>query len=391
MSDNQGIQFNKQLFETPQNPQPVPEVIPASNDNRSRLIALIKSAQKEPLFQFLNSLPTPENLINSRDESLKQNVIYESVQIKDQSVSVEITKLLIEKGGHIKIKDVHGQSPLFYICRDGNLPLLELFLSQSVDINESDSFKQSPLFYASRENRIDFIREMLSHGANPNHRDKVNETALFYAAREGNKDVCRVLLEGGADVNILDNKRQTALFFAKKSKNNDLADFLISKGAINTKDGKITKNDLLRQKEIGNIDNLADKLLSIQNANKKYKKKKKNTKDEKAKNLYRLCLANEDLSVEEYSKEKFAQFKEEYPKIADLLLNPDKLQNTDMEDQKKFLETDWQSFAQEILTTVKKSKGAKIFNTPVDYVKLNIPDYPEIVKNPMDFGTIKVG
>ena len=29
------------------------------------------------------------------------------------------------------------------------------------------------------------------------------------------------------------------------------------------------------------------------------------------------------------------------------------------------------------------------FHTPVDAIKLNIPDYHKIIKNPMDFGTIK--
>ena len=32
---------------------------------------------------------------------------------------------------------------------------------------------------------------------------------------------------------------------------------------------------------------------------------------------------------------------------------------------------------------------AWIFHEPVDPVKLGIPDYPNVIKNPMDFGTIK--
>ena len=63
---------------------------------------------------------------------------------------------------------------------------------------------------------------MLKKGSNIKHRDKINETPLFYAARD------------------------TALYFAKKQKNAELIDFLISKGAINTKDGKLTKSDILK-------------------------------------------------------------------------------------------------------------------------------------------------
>lgn len=36
------------------------------------------------------------------------------------------------------------------------------------------------------------------------------------------------------------------------------------------------------------------------------------------------------------------------------------------------------------------NKNGSPFAVPVNYVELNIPHYPEIVKNPMDLGTIQV-
>jgi hypothetical protein len=33
---------------------------------------------------------------------------------------------------------------------------------------------------------------------------------------------------------------------------------------------------------------------------------------------------------------------------------------------------------------------AEAFNEPVDWKALNLPSYPQIIKNPMDLGTVKV-
>ena len=43
----------------------------------------------------------------------------------------------------------------------------------------------------------------------------------------------------------------------------------------------------------------------------------------------------------------------------------------------------------ECLSSVRKHKYAWAFNKPVDPIALHIPDYFDIIKNPMDFGTIK--
>ena len=43
----------------------------------------------------------------------------------------------------------------------------------------------------------------------------------------------------------------------------------------------------------------------------------------------------------------------------------------------------------EIFEKIEKDKNASSFLLPVDYVALNLPDYPKIIKNPMDLGTCK--
>ena len=43
-----------------------------------------------------------------------------------------------------------------------------------------------------------------------------------------------------------------------------------------------------------------------------------------------------------------------------------------------------------ILTELMKAKDAEVFNEPVDFVAYGLLTYPEIIKQPMDMGTIKV-
>jgi ankyrin repeat protein len=168
------------------------------------------------------------------------------VQLRNPGAAFDIASVLAEFGASFKVKDLHGQSPLFYVCKDGNIPLLKMAHRYQIDLNEADNFRQTPMFYAAREGHANCIREMIGCGADPNHKDKVNETALFYAARDGRYNAVAAMLDLGADPNIIDDKKQTALFFAKKNNHKDVIDLLVARGAINTKDGRLTKADLTR-------------------------------------------------------------------------------------------------------------------------------------------------
>jgi len=49
----------------------------------------------------------------------------------------------------------------------------------------------------------------------------------------------------------------------------------------------------------------------------------------------------------------------------------------------------WDKAAKRMISTMWKVNQAWIFHDPVDPDKLGIPEYLEIIKTPMDFGTIK--
>jgi len=49
----------------------------------------------------------------------------------------------------------------------------------------------------------------------------------------------------------------------------------------------------------------------------------------------------------------------------------------------------WDKAAKRMIANLWKNGSAWIFYEPVDIVKLGIPDYHDIIKQPMDLGTVK--
>jgi len=84
------------------------------------------------------------------------------------------------------------------------------------------------------------------------------------------------------------------------------------------------------------------------------------------------------------------EFQKLNPEVFDLLNNPEELENIDKDssDSIKFPEA-WEKIAKKIMNSLWKFKEAEIFLKPVDPIDLGIPDYFDIIKNPMDFSTIK--
>ena len=73
-------------------------------------------------------------------------------------------------------------------------------------------------------------------------------------------------------------------------------------------------------------------------------------------------------------------------KLETYITNPDLIPHEEMEQE---LSGNWQKLAGKVLMACWKQKGAFWFHEPVDPVRYNIMDYNDIVREPMDLGTIK--
>ena len=95
---------------------------------------------------------------------------------------------------------------------------------------------------------------------------------------------------------------------------------------------------------------------------------------------------------QELTPEDFAEFAKICPVITDLLHNKQKISKVTLP---KIVDTNipiydhWDKAAKRLINTIWRSNASKIFHKPVDPDRLGIPDYFEIVKDPIDLGTIK--
>lgn len=209
-------------------------------------------------------------------------------------------------------------------------------------------------------------QRLISHGANVNSEDSIGQTALFYSAREGHREVSEVLINNGADPNKQDKKHQTPYHLARKNNKTEVMDLLVSRGVTLIKDTPIEKGKI--GKKGGN-----KKKVDNQFEPKKY-----------------VLMTYHDGIWKQLAAEELKEFMANNGEIAKYLRDPGKIQSLKLPTVTPMnLQDHWDKAAKKIIGHLWKMSGAIHFHSPVDVVGLNIPDYKEVVKKPMDLGTIK--
>lgn len=274
------------------------------------------------------------------EPQLKQNAYFFALENNNEAQTLEMFKFLLSKGVPITHRDSLQQTVLFYAAKDGSVAICDFILSNGVDVNSRDINFQTALFYAAREGKTEVIDVFVKHKADLNLQDSLGQSCLFYAVKEGHADFVKELLIKGAKVGLVDKKRVTPLSLARKLSKKTVADILIAFGA---------------ESQV---------------------KAKRAPVEKGTSSSFVLCRNGGKSGRTPLSKDELFSLFTKYPDLKELL----DISSSD---------TNWTSKAEEILEKLWEHNAAIIFHNPVDPIMLGIPTYFDVIKNPMDFGTVK--
>ena len=319
------------------------------------------------------------------DKENQQNAFFFCALIKDDNNALNICKYLSRIGVNAFFKDKHEQTCLYYTVREGKYLTSKYLIEEcKLPINEKDLYGQNPIYYSAREGHLNLCRLLVEKGSDINLQDKFGQTCIYYAIRQGHYNIVEYLIKKGANVNISDKKKQTPVSYAAKMNQDEIVDLLVQNGAI--KPDKKNK----------------DKIKTNHNNYHNHKKIEKKTSEEIEQNKkiimniqkpkkYILVKINEKGEKTPLTEEEYDEFMKNNPEINDTVNNKNllnKLVNEITDDDIKMCDS-WEKIARQLMNVLWKVKDAELFHKPVDPIELNVPNYYDIIKKPMDFSTVK--
>lgn len=143
----------------------------------------------------------------------------------------EIASTLSEYRCNYDFVDAGGKNALYYACRHGHLPIVQLLIGElrcHYDRTSVRSHLQPPMVGASLGGHLSVVRYLVNEGADVNAQDTSGFTPLIIASINGHLDIVKYLVvEGHALVNKADDQGLTAHKHALSTNNQDVADFFL--------------------------------------------------------------------------------------------------------------------------------------------------------------------
>ena len=355
---------------------------PIDNTVVKLVLKSVQDGDLEEIQSNINKYKINMNFIIDKEN--QQNAFFYCALIKDDNNALNICKFLFKIGVNPLFKDRHEQTCLYYMAREGKYLASKYLIEEcGLPINEKDIYGQNPIYYSVREGKMNLCELFVEKGADINLEDKFGQTCIFYAIKTGHYDIVNFLIKNGANINVIDKKKQTPVSYADKMNQDKIIDLLVENGAI-----KPEKKSNEKDKKNNNLHNIIKKEKSQKIISEKNKNIIENIQIPKK---YVLVKIDENGDKIPLSEEEYKDFMENNPEINDMIKNKNILKNlvNEIEDDEIKMCDSWEKIAKQLMNTLWKVRDAELFHKPVDPVELNIPNYFEIIKRPMDFSTVK--
>jgi ankyrin repeat protein len=138
---------------------------------------------------------------------------------------LDVAEVLLEKAS-VNIQSVMGRTPLDLAIMQGFGPLARRLLQSGANINPVFDLHTS-----ASEGHGEIVELLLTEGVEVDCLDEIGRSALFYAATSGHTKIVELLIEKGADVNLCDIKDCVALHGAAIVGCSEIVTLLLNQGA----------------------------------------------------------------------------------------------------------------------------------------------------------------
>lgn len=161
-----------------------------------------------------------------------------------------VSQVRFSKRGHLCAARTPQQQAFFEAVRNGDKPLVEMFLRRGADPNATDDCGIPVIIYAASIPHPEILSSLIESGANPNTVNRFNNSTpllvlidwLDAQRGKGYEEVLasiKLLIENGADVNLTGKTMKSPLIAAVLQRNVPVVELLLAAGAeINFRDYK---------------------------------------------------------------------------------------------------------------------------------------------------------
>ncbi len=122
-----------------------------------------------------------------------------------------VTKLLLEEGANIDIKDQNKNTPLHLAASNGHTDIVKLLMEKGSDLSVVNKEGNTSLHLAASNGHIDIVKFLMEKGSDLSAVNKNGDTLLHLAASNGHTDIVKLLMEKGSDLSSMNKDGDTPL------------------------------------------------------------------------------------------------------------------------------------------------------------------------------------